>query len=770
MAGPPHKTGIKQNNHLQGARQVRALFLLQFRPARNRITVLIHAVHLIQKVLQRNQRSNAPGRGEIAMRKADKTRRTGKKKHGKRIIAVVLILAAAAVAGFFLYRHFHQQEEMPADTQPAPEQVIRTDLENIYSASGSVISADEDNANPQSFGDTTYPIKEVFVKVGDSVKAGDRLYTLDMTDVENDIALAQKKLSIEQQQNAIDQAAAGRAVRSAQETSAQQYEDATRTLTEQAEDTNKAILEQVHSQQDVDRFIRAEADAKAALDAAQKAADAADQKYAGLQSAVSNAQRASNDASQAAASAPDISKLTPPAEPALPQEPVAPTAPAVPVRQDGETQEHYDAVMGEYADAKRKYDQDQAAYENALKAYNEQKDQLMADYNKAKAEYDKQVADYNAAKAKSGESAQKVTDASYALTQAQQNLSDYSAEHDKTSAALSKAQSDYDAAKSAREAAEAALKTAQQGVTSSVRSLEQQGSATKTANRSTYESELSAKDSAAKQALANQAGTLDAQDTLKRAKQKLENGTVYAETDGTVTAVNIVPGQSYSGAGAVVINNLGQMKVTVNVDEGHIADLHVGTPVRIKTDSTGEETLTGKVCFTALTPVSDTETPSDPKAGSGSSTSSQSSQSGAGQNKGKAQYRVDISLDQANERLRLGMTARIDFILASEKNVLAVPTSCITTDPDGSSYVTVLRGASPEAAEAMTGAAEDAGSADSAPGTDDLGQSMQIPVETGISNDYYTQITSGDLKEGDQVLPAASSGGSEDGMLSGIYG
>ncbi len=193
------------------------------------------------------------------MRKADKTRHTGKKKYGKRIIAAVLILAA--------------------------------------------------DANPQSFGDTTYPIKEVFVKVGDSVKAGDRLYTLDMTDVENDIALAQKKLSIEQQQNAIDQAAAGRAVRSAQETSAQQYEDATRTLTEQAEDTNKAILEQVHSQQDVDRFIRAEADAKAALNAAQKAADAADQKYAELQNAVSNAQIASNDASHAAASAPDVSKL-----------------------------------------------------------------------------------------------------------------------------------------------------------------------------------------------------------------------------------------------------------------------------------------------------------------------------------------------------------------------------------------------------------------------------------------------------------------------------
>ena len=703
------------------------------------------------------------------MRKADKTRHTGKKKYGKRIIAAVLILAAAAVTGFFVYRHFHKQEEMPADASPVPEQVIRTDLENIYSASGSVISADEDNANPQSFGDTTYPIKEVFVKVGDSVKAGDRLYTLDMTDVENDIALAQKKLSIEQQQNAIDQAAAGRAVRSAQETSAQQYEDATRTLTEQAEDTNKAILEQVHSQQDVDRFIKAEADAKAALDAAQKAADAADQKYAGLQSAVSNAQKASNDASYAAASAPDVSKLTPPAEPAMPQEPAAPAEPVMPVRQDGETQEHYDAVMGEYADAKRKYEQDYAAYENALKIYNDQKDQLMADYYKAKAEHDRQAADYNAAKAKAAESAQKASDSSYALTQAQQNLSDYSGEHDKVTAALSKAQSDYDAAKSAREAAEAALKTAQQGVTSSVRSLEQQGSAAKTANRSTYESELSAKDSAAKQALANQAGTLDAQDTLKRAKQKLENGTVYAEMDGTVTAVNIVPGQSYSGAGAVVINNLGQMKVTVNVDEGHIADLHVGTPVRIKTDSTGEETLTGKVCFTALTPVSDTETPSDPKAGS-SGTSSQAAQSGTGQNKGKAQYRVDISLDQINERLRLGMTARIDFVLASEKNVMAVPTSCITTDPDGSSYVTVLRGASSESAEAMTGAAEDAGAADSTQGTEDMGQSMQIPVETGISNDYYTQITSGDLKEGDQVLPAVSSGDSEDGMLSGIYG
>ena len=65
------------------------------------------------------------------MRKADKTRHTGKKKYGKRIIAAVLILAAAAVTGFFVYRHFHKQEEMPADASPVPEQVIRTDLENI---------------------------------------------------------------------------------------------------------------------------------------------------------------------------------------------------------------------------------------------------------------------------------------------------------------------------------------------------------------------------------------------------------------------------------------------------------------------------------------------------------------------------------------------------------------------------------------------------------------------------------------------------------------
>ena len=53
------------------------------------------------------------------MRKADKTRHTGKKKYGKRIIAAVLILAAAAVTGFFVYRHFHKQEEMPADASGA---------------------------------------------------------------------------------------------------------------------------------------------------------------------------------------------------------------------------------------------------------------------------------------------------------------------------------------------------------------------------------------------------------------------------------------------------------------------------------------------------------------------------------------------------------------------------------------------------------------------------------------------------------------------------
>lgn len=706
----------------------------------------------------------------------DKSQLTGKKHHKGRIAALIIVAAAVAAGGFFGWKHFRPEEQAMDEAVPVTESVIRTDIEDIYTATGTVISADEEAVNTSSEG-ATYPIEEVMVKVGDTVQPGDVLYTLDMTELENDISLQQQQVAIQSQQDAIDRNAAGRAVANAQADSGQQYYDATRNLQRAAEDTNKAIIDQVKTQQDLNEFIVAETKAQTDYDAALAKQSAAEQQYQELQAKVNEAQQASTDAAHQETNTTINDAATEPVKPVEPAEPVKPT----------------DQTAPDYAEQMDSYEKALQAYNDA---YNHYVNEELPEYERQKAAFD----DYN----NKLRAAKQNTEAkAYALTQAQSDLTNYDATKKAADTAVDEAKAALDKAQSDRKAAEEALKTNQASVDSDVRALEDQGSNVNKGNRSVLESEAAARDSVAKAQLANKSSTLEIQDKIRRAQQKLENGVVTAETAGTVTAVNITPGQVYSGSNAVVINNLESMKVTADIDEGHIADLHVGMPVRVKTDSTGETELAGTVSYTALTPVgsgidvpsSDSDSKPQPVAASTGSSSST-----------KAKYRITIDLNENSDRLRIGMTARIDFIIDSEKNCLAVPTSCITTDPDGTSFVTLMQQPDQAAMEGGTegntegnatgmteeipeeggtastdiaaeeGAASEPADAAVEGGTESILTGMngvQVMIETGISDDYYTQITGGNLKEGDQIQAPSDDMGSMDGdtdMLEGIYG
>ena len=238
---------------------------------------------------------------------------------------------------------------------------------------------------------------------------------------------------------------------------------------------------------------------------------------------------------------------------------------------------------------------------------------------------------------------------------------------------------------------------------------------------------------------------------------------------GTVTAVNVAAGQAYSGTDGVVLDNLSKMKVSADIDEAHIADLHVGTRVRVKTDSTGAAELEGTVTFTSPTPTKET---ANTGSGKGSSSSSGNNQN----TKTRATYKVEVTLDEPNDRLRIGMTASIDFIVASAKNVIAVPTSCLIDDGNGNYFVNVVQGdssgASGTTGDGMTdGSAEDMqdGMTD-ASGDASMGTTTEVMVTTGVADDYYTEITSGNIQEGEQIqssMPQDS--GDYSDMMSGIY-
>ena len=202
--------------------------------------------------------------------------RTRKQKILHRII-VILIVLAAAIGAFLLWWKFGKKDEVTESyvTGPVYDSAVTTSIEQTYAATGKIAAGKEAGtgaaASTASSSDSTsataagtaslsstdaadYPVKEVYVKVGDRVKKGDPLYALDMSELEDQIALNQKKLALQEKSNAIDDAAANRALEQAQAASAQQYNDATRKLNEAASDANSAIVDSVTGNQDIARL------------------------------------------------------------------------------------------------------------------------------------------------------------------------------------------------------------------------------------------------------------------------------------------------------------------------------------------------------------------------------------------------------------------------------------------------------------------------------------------------------------------------------------
>ena len=634
-----------------------------------------------------------------------------------RFLIFPLALALAGSMGLSAC-HKNDGDDMQTDAGPSIETAVRTDIENVYTAKGKIISGQESSMNVKgAAGSDAVVIDQVYVQVGDLVKAGDVLYTIDTTDTERDLALKERQQAISDQQNAITQSNNQRALSDAQADSGDQYVTGTRDLMRGAEDTNQALGQQLQDQQKLQDYKDEETRTKATQDALQAQVDALqadyDDKYAHYQDLSRQAEMKSSELGTASTNA-------------------AGTASS-----QGTAQNANAGSTGISAEAQKELDD------------------LNREVMKAQWSSD---------------------DAKNALARAQTALSD--------------AKTAYETAKGNRETYENTVKADQNSTTTDVRALEDQGTTVNKNNRSVLSAEQSARNAIASQSLSHESDTLSNESEIAKLKEKLENGQVIATMDGTVTAVNVSAGQTYSGSDGVVLDNLSKMKVSADIDEAHIADLHVGTRVRVKTDSTGQTELEGTVTFTSPTPTKETSN----SAGTGASGSSSSS--GNSQNTmTRATYKVEVTLDEPNDRLRIGMTATIDFIVASAKNVIAVPTSCLIDDGNGNYFVNVVGsgaaapGETGDAADSMTGdgtgaAATDAGSGDAAQGSGAFGGSAQtddsssegamntteVMVTTGVADDYYTEITSGNIQEGEQLQSStpADSGDYSD-MMSGIY-
>ncbi len=376
----------------------------------------------------------------------------------------------------------------------------------------------------------------------------------------------------------------------------------------------------------------------------------------------------------------------------------------------------------------------QADFDDKLNRYNELSRQLTL----------KQT-DASQSTAGTGTVPQEIIDLQKEVSKAQWSYEDAATALSKAETSLAEAKTAYETAKSNRESYEKTVKADEQSTTADVRKLEDSGTTVNKDNRSVLSDEAAKKEAIASQEIKHATDTLTSEAEIAKLREKLENGQVIATMDGTVTAVNVTAGQAYNGSDGVVLDNLSKMKVSADIDEGHIADLKVGTRVRVKTDSTGSEELTGTVTFTSPTPTKET---SNTAAGTSSASSGNSQNT-----KTRATYKVEMTLDEPNDRLRMGMTATIDFVVASAENAIAIPSGCLISDGAGNYFVNLLSPAE-----------------DGAEGEDGTQQATEVMVTVGVSDGYYTEITSGNIQEGDLIQSGtAADTGDYSSMLDGIY-
>ena len=201
------------------------------------------------------------------------------------------------------------------------------------------------------------------------------------------------------------------------------------------------------------------------------------------------------------------------------------------------------------------------------------------------------------------------------------------------------------------------------------------------------------------------------QDTLSSLKKQLEDCKIAAPCGGVVTAVNMRVGDINTEKTTILtIEDTSALKVVASVQESDIMKVQEGMKASVTADATGDEKISGTVSRVVRV-KSQAAATTDTQASSSSSTG----------------YSVEITLD--NSDLLVGMSAKAKSMIKENGKCLAVPYDLIQTDDKGKKFVMV--------AEA---------------GADGSATAVKKNIEVGEEVDYYTEITGGDLKEGDKII------------------
>jgi HlyD family secretion protein len=283
------------------------------------------------------------------------------------------------------------------------------------------------------------------------------------------------------------------------------------------------------------------------------------------------------------------------------------------------------------------------------------------------------------------------------------------------------------------------------------------------------------------------AGLAQARAQLQQASVNLEHSIITSPIDGVVVSRNVDVGQTVAASLQAptlftIANDLTKMQVLASIDEADVGQIHQGIKANFTVDAYPGETFTGEITQLRL--------------------NAQTLQN-------VVTYSAVIDVSNPESKLRPGMTANITITVARRDNVLTIPNAALRFKPNLSEKEQQAlrekmderrrqRGADNQAAGERAQGADNqnqraennSNSADAPPaaappsqpaaggeaGQRRQGQMVWVLVaaktieprfiRTGLTNGRVTEVTGGDLHEGDIIVTGQNDGGGGSGNRS----
>ncbi|MDF2493959.1 efflux RND transporter periplasmic adaptor subunit [Sphingomonas sp.] len=258
-----------------------------------------------------------------------------------------------------------------------------------------------------------------------------------------------------------------------------------------------------------------------------------------------------------------------------------------------------------------------------------------------------------------------------------------------------------------------------------------------------------------------EANVAAARATLAQSQTQRQRAIIVSPVNGVVLARQVDPGQTVAASFNtptlfVIAEDLSKMKLEVAIDEADVGSVKEGQPATFTVDA-----FPGRTFPAAITRV-DLGSNLTASTASASSSSTTGATSTAGQ---VVSYAADLSVANPTMELRPGMTATADIITSDKKNVLLVPNAAFRFKPTqaaaggeqggiaGSLTFRPRRGSRPEREATLGRGAQQTVYVKGADG-----QPQAVQVTTGDTNGNVTEVLSGGLKPGMEVITGQLSG------------